>query len=159
MKQSMNTKHQTSHRSHRAARGFTLVEMLLVLVILSTLAAIVYPNLTRHGLRARRIAARTQIKAFRTALASFEMDNDAFPQGQNGLRYLVQRPLDAKNWRGPYMDGGIPKDPWGHDYIYECPGKHDVQGYDIVCMAQDGQLGTADDIASWQEDNESEAKQ
>ena len=133
--------------------GFTLVEMLIVLVILSTLAAIVYPSYTDKGLRARRISARTQLKIFKTALAAFEMDNDHFPPGRNGLQDLIQRPRDAANWRGPYLDGGVPKDPWGHDYLYDCPGKHN-QPYDIICSAQDGLQGTDDDITTWQQDNQ-----
>jgi general secretion pathway protein G len=133
--------------------GFTLVEMLIVLVILSTLAAIVYPSYINKGLRARRTAAMTQIKVLKTALAAFEMDNDHFPQGHNGLQELVQRPRDAQNWRGPYLDGNVPKDPWGHDYLYECPGKHN-QPYDIICLAQDGLQGTDDDITTWQQENQ-----
>lgn len=128
--------------------GFTLVEMLLVLVILSVLAAIIYPNMTNQSSRARRTAAKAQLKAFKTALASFEMDNDHFPQGANGLLALVQRPHDANNWRGPYLDGGIPQDPWGHAYVYQCPGKNGP--YDIISTGPDGVLGTDDDIASWQ---------
>jgi general secretion pathway protein G len=133
--------------------GFTLVELLLVLVILGTLAAIVYPNLSKHGLRARITATRAQIKVFRTALSSFEMDNDHYPQGRNGLLELVQRPHEAKNWRGPYLEGSIPKDRWGNDFIYECPGKHNPDGYDIISMGPDGLLNTDDDITSWQPEN------
>lgn len=138
----------------RFRSGFTLVEMLLVLVILSTLAAIVYPNLAKNGLRARITATKTQIQVFRAALASVEMDNDHYPQGRNGLLYLVQRPNDAKNWRGPYLDKPIiPKDRWGNDFIYECPGKHSPDSYDLISMGPDGIAGTEDDITSWQPDN------
>jgi general secretion pathway protein G len=139
--------------AHRDKRGFTLVELLLVLVILSTLAAIVYPNLAKHGLRARITATRTQIEVFRTALAQFEMENDRYPQGRNGLLELVQRPHDAKNWHGPYLEKGfIPKDRWGHEFIYECPGKHNPESYDLFSMGPDGIAGTPDDITSWEPD-------
>ena len=134
----------------RSTQGFTLVEMLLVLVILSTLAAIVYPNMAKHGLRARITATKEQIQVFRMALASFEMDNDHFPKGRNGLAELVQRPHDAKNWRGPYLDKGIPKDPWGNDYIYNSPGSHSPETYDLFSLGPDGIAGTDDDITSWQ---------
>lgn len=154
MKSSLNTKHPLSHQINRA---FTLVEMLLVLVILSTLAAIVYPSLAKHGVRARITATKTQIGVFRTGLAAFEMDNDHYPQGRNGLLELVQRPRDAKNWRGPYLEGPIPQDRWGHDFIYECPGKHNPEGYDIASMGPDGILGTQDDITSWLPENQSQA--
>ena len=74
--------------------------MLLVLVILSTLAAIIYPSVSKHGLRARITATKTQMEGLRTALSQFEMDNDHYPPGRNGLLELVQRPRDAKNWHG-----------------------------------------------------------
>jgi general secretion pathway protein G len=130
-------------------RGFTLVEMLLVLVILSTLAAIVYPNMGSHPREARVTAAQLQIKNFGTALSAFEIDNDRFPKGRDGLLELVQRPSDARNWRAPYLES-IPKDPWGNEYIYTCPGKHNVATYDIASMGPDGVLGTEDDITNWQ---------
>jgi general secretion pathway protein G len=133
--------------------GFTLVEMLLVLLILSTLAAIIYPSLKDHGRRARFTQAKVQIRTFRTALASFEMDNDHYPQGRDGLLELMQRPRDARNWHGPYLEGAIPKDPWHNDYLYECPGKHTPESYDITSLGPDGTLGTEDDIGSWQTDN------
>jgi general secretion pathway protein G len=132
-----------------ANHGFTLVEMLLVLVILSTLAAIVYPNISKHALRGRITATKTQLEVFRTSLAQFEMDNDHFPSGPNGLSELVQRPRDAKNWRGPYLEKGIPKDPWGHDYIYVCPGNHSPAVYDLSSMGPDGVHGTEDEITNW----------
>jgi general secretion pathway protein G len=147
MKLTRNPTHSIHGRSPSA---FTLVEMLLVLVILSTLAAIVYPNVTKQSTRARIAATKTQIAAFRAALAAFEIDNGHFPQGRNGLLELVQRPREAQNWRGPYLDGGIPKDRWGHEFLYECPGKHNPETYDIVSMGPDGALGTEDDIATWQ---------
>ena len=133
-------------------RAFTLVEMLLVIVILATLAALVYPNLAKRGLQARIVAARAKITIFRTALASFEMDNDRYPQTRPGLLELVQRPRDAKTWRGPYLETGIPKDPWKNEYLYECPGRHHPESYDIICAGPDGIAGTDDDITSWEPD-------
>jgi len=135
--------------------AFTLVEMLLVLVIVGVLAAIVYPNLAHQGVRARITAARTQIKVFKTALTSFEMDNGHFPPGREGLAQLVQKPRDANTWCGPYLDGSLPKDPWGHDYFYDCPGKHSPPTYDISSMGPDGIAGNEDDVTSWQPDTAS----
>src|ERR1039458_6513209 len=89
---------------NQIVRGFTLVEMLLVLVILSTLAAIIYPRLADHARRAHIIATHLQLDTFRTALSSFEIDNDRYPQDRNGLQELVQRPSDARNWHGPYLE-------------------------------------------------------
>ncbi len=136
--------------NRRAARGFTLVEMLLVLVILGVLAAIVYPKVAGRGEDARRTAAQSQIAAFKTALDSYEIDNGHYPQGRNGLQDLVARPRDAQNWKGPYLDN-IPKDPWGNDYVYEYPGKHNQGSYDIMSMGLDGQPNTADDVVNWQQ--------
>lgn len=134
--------------------AFTLVEMLLVLVILATLGAIVYPNLAKHGLRARIAATKEQMQVLGTALSSFEMDNDHYPRGRNGLLELVQRPQEARNWRGPYLaKSRIPRDAWGHDFLYECPGKHSPDSYDLSSLGPDGIAGTEDDLGSWQSDN------
>ena len=150
----MNHPKGDHHVNLRADQGFTLVEMLLVLVILSTFAAIIYPNMAKHGLRARLTATKTQMQVLRTALSQFEMNNDHYPQGRNCLLELVQRPRDAKNWRGPYLEKKVvPKDAWGHDFIYDCPGKHSPESYDIVSLGPDGIDGTEDDIANWQPDN------
>jgi general secretion pathway protein G len=123
--------------------------MLLVLVILGVLAGIVYPKVTGTGERARVNATRTQIASFKTALDMFEVDNGYYPRGSGGLQDLMQRPRDAQNWHGPYLES-IPKDPWGHDYVYDCPGKHNANSYDIFSLGPDGQANTQDDIANWE---------
>jgi len=130
-------------------RGFTLVEMLLVLVILGVLASIVYPRVAGTGERARITSTKTQIAAFKTALNLFEVDNGYYPKGRNGLLDLVQKPRDAANWHGPYLES-IPKDPWGNEYVYECPGKHNPNSYDIMSMGPDGRVGGDDDIGNWE---------
>ena len=150
----MNQLRGDHHLDPRAGRGFTLVEMLLVLVILSTLAAIIYPSMSKHALRARITTTKTQMQLLHSALSQFEMDNDRYPPGRNGLLELVQRPRDARNWHGPYLEKKvIPKDAWGRDFIYECPGKHSPESYDILSLGPDGLEGTEDDIGSWQPDN------
>lgn len=90
-------------------------------------------------------AANTQIINFKTALEAFKVDNGYYPTNKNALYDLLQQPLGATNWHGPYLDT-IPKDPWGHDYIYECPGKHNTNSFDLISSGPDGRLGTDDDI-------------
>lgn len=144
--------HQNNHswRGRSARRAFTLVELLLVLVILATLAAIVVPKFSGRTEQARVTAAQTQISNFGVALDSFEIDNGYYPKGKNGLQDLLTQPKDANSWKGPYVKGEIPKDPWGNDYIYECPGKHNDKSYDLMSMGPDGRTGGDDDISNWQ---------
>ena len=132
-------------------RAFTLVEMLLVLVILGTLAAIVVPKFAGRREQADKTAAHTQIRNFETALDAFEVDNGYYPKSGDGLLDLVEEPNDAKNWRGPYLRE-IPLDPWENEYIYEYPGKRNVKGYDLMSMGPDKRTGGGDDISNWKED-------
>jgi len=141
-----------NHRTRpHQRRAFTLIELLLVLVILGILAAIVVPKFSGRTEQARVTAAQSQISTFGTALDAFEVDNGYFPKGKNGLSDLVQQPRDAQNWKGPYLKSDIPLDPWTHAYIYECPGKHNPTGYDLMSMGPDGRAGSDDDITNWQQ--------
>jgi general secretion pathway protein G len=135
------------YKTRRA--GFTLIELLLVLVILGVLAAIVVPKFSGRTEQARHTAAVSQISTFGTALDSYEVDMGSYPQGKNGLTSLLQQPREGTGWRGPYLQKEIPLDPWGHPYIYECPGKHNTAGYDLSSMGPDGRAGTDDDITNW----------
>ena len=142
--------HSRIHLSRQHA--FTLVELLLVLVILGVLAAIVVPKFAGRTEQARQTAAQSQIATFSTALDAYEVDTGSYPKGKNGLNALIQAPSDAQNWKGPYMksESGIPSDPWGHPYTYECPGKHNPNSYDILSQGADGRAGTEDDVSNWQ---------
>ena len=128
-----NAKRGRGSRLFGRASAFTLVEMLLVLVILATLAAIVYPKVMNRSEQARITSAQTQIANFKTALDAFEVANGFYPKGGNGLTALVQKPQEATAWHGPYMDS-IPVDPWGNAYTYECPGKHNPSSYDVSSL-------------------------
>ena len=144
----MKTNQQKNQRQ-RTHSAFTLIELLLVLVILGILAAIVVPKFSGRTEQARVTAAQSQIATFGTALDAFEVDNGFYPKGKSGLSDLIQQPRDAQNWRGPYLKSEIPLDPWGNAYIYECPGKHNPSGYDVMSMGPDGRVGGDDDIANW----------
>jgi len=133
-------------------RGFTLVEMLLVLVILATLAAVVVPKFAGRSKQAKVTAAKSQISNLEIAIDTFEIDMGYYPKAGNDLRDLVEVPnsSNVQDWQGPYLKKGIPPDPWGNDYVYNYPGKMNVGSYDISSGGPDMKTGTEDDITNWQ---------
>jgi general secretion pathway protein G len=135
---------------HRRQAGFTLVELLLVMMILVALAAVVIPKFRGRSEQAKETQAIMQISSFETVLDAFEVDNGYYPEGEEGLWDLVEQPEDADNWRGPYLDE-VPLDPWSEEYIYEYPGKYNESGYDLVSMGPDRREGTEDDVTNWSE--------
>lgn len=145
----MKTLVPQSARLTRRRSGFTLIELLLVLVILGILAGIVVPKFSGRTEQARNTAAQTQIATFSTALEAFELDTGHYPKGKSGLQDLLVQPRDAQNWKGPYLKNEIPKDPWGGDYIYEFPGKHN-NDYDLISTGPDQRAGTDDDVTNFQ---------
>jgi general secretion pathway protein G len=147
MKMNMTTKTATARRLSGRQQGFTLVELLLVLVILGILAAIVIPKFAGRTKQAQIAATQTQISTFKTALDAFEVDNGYYPKGKNGLQDLIVQPRDAQNWRGPYLQTDrIPVDPWQNEYVYECPGRHNPASYDLSSMGPPGEDMV---IANW----------
>ncbi len=142
-----NMKNLTTPKLHRH-QGFTLVEMLLVLVILATLAAIVIPKFAGRSQQAKVTAAQSQLTSLEMALDAFEVDNGYYPKS-GALNELIDQPANAANWKGPYLKKGIPLDPWGNAYTYEYPGKHSPNGYDLLSPGPDGRPGTDDDINNW----------
>ncbi len=95
-------------------------------------------------------ASKTRLATLRTALDAFDVDVGHFPIGKAGLLDLLRQPPGETNWRGPYLDSdGVPKDPWNNDFIYDCPGSHNTNSFDLISCGPDGLPGTRDDIANW----------
>jgi len=133
--------------------GFTLIELMLVVIIIGVLAAMVVPRLAGRSEQAREAAARADIEAsIATALDLYELDNGQYPTTEQGLGALRAKPSSApipENWRGPYLKKE-PKDPWGKPYYYKFPGEHNIGGYDLASWGKDGAEGGGDDIVNWE---------
>jgi general secretion pathway protein G len=127
----------------RNNRGFTLMEIMLVVIIIGILAAIVLPNLRGRSDEARQNAALAQIKNIGVALDLFELDMGDYP---DKLDDLVKKPASGKNWKGPYLKNmnSVPKDPWGGKYQYQVDKEN--SGYSLLSGGKDGRPNTADDI-------------
>jgi general secretion pathway protein G len=144
------------HRAERSKcrqRGFTLIEIMVVVVIIGLLAAVIVPNLMGNVDQARVSKARQDIQSIETALTMFRLDNSKYPTTDQGLRALVQQPTDPsiRNWRpGGYVKKAS-RDPWGNDYQYVFPGTHGTE-YDLFSLGADGQPGGEGldaDIGNW----------
>jgi general secretion pathway protein G len=132
-------------QKRKLSRAFTLVEMLLVITIIGIMAALVIPKMVGRSEQARQTAVRADLSSIKTALDAFEVDNGYYPKS---LQDLLQLPRDAKNWHGPYLEK-TPQDPWGNNYVYDYPGKHNAGAYDLLSIGPDSKEGTDDDIGNW----------
>ncbi len=131
-------------------RGFTLVELLVVMIIIGLLAALVGPRIFPKLGKGKQSAAKAQIELFGQALDQFRLDVGRYPSTQEGLNALVTNP-GVDNWDGPYLKKGLPNDPWGKPYNYQSPGTHG--DYDILSYGRDGSPGgdgEDKDMASWE---------
>ena len=137
--------------ARQGERGFTLVEMLVVITIIALIMALVGPRVLNYLTESKVKTAKIQIQSFATALDLFYLDAGRYPTSAEGLAALVQRGGSIGGWNGPYLKGAnVPNDPWGKPYVYRSPGEHGA--YDLVSYGSDGQeggTGTAADITSW----------
>lgn len=127
------------------ARGFTLVELVVVMSIIALLAGAVLVQVTNRVKHGRRTRALQDITAFSTALDLYAADNGNPPTTEQGLSALISKPSSSpvpNNWSGPYIKKrSVPVDPWSHEYVYRFPGEENPDGYDLICYAADGQPG------------------
>jgi len=131
-------------------RGFTLLELLVVMVIIGLLAGYVGPKFFGQIGKSEVKAARAQIDALQKALDQYRIDVGHYPSTEQGLAALNARPGDEPKWAGPYLAKSVPKDPWGHDYQYRAPGEHG--DYDLLSFGRDGRPGGEGedaDLVSW----------
>jgi general secretion pathway protein G len=144
-------KTMNSQKRRRGDAGVTLIEMLVVVSIIALFAALVAPSMFQQGDKARVVAARVQINNFEQALTQYKLSTGMFPTTEQGLEALRTKPANLNQWEGPYLKKEIPKDPWGHDYLYKYPGEHGDEP-DIISYGLDGQPGGDGlnaDVVSW----------
>ncbi len=139
------------NRHSHPERGFTLLELLVVLVVLGLLAGIVAPRYFNQLGKSEAKVARAQIEGLVKALDIYRLEVGHYPSSEEGLQALISSPGDNPRWDGPYLQKGVPMDPWGRQYLYRSPGENG--DYDLLSMGKDGQLGGDHEnaeITSWQ---------
>ncbi len=139
--------------SSRRVTGFTLIELMVVIVILGLLAGLVGPRVMNALSKANTETAKQQVQRLSATLDMFRLDVGRYPTTQEGLSALVQKPGSANRWNGPYLDkGNVPKDPWGRDYKYRSPGEGG-RSFDLFSLGADdapGGDGENTDVNSWE---------
>lgn len=145
-----NWSRSTLRQSRKTAHGFTLLELLVVIVIIGMLAGLVAPRYFDQLAKSNTKIARAQIDSLEKALDQYRLDVGTYPTTEMGLTSLNARPQNLEKWAGPYLKKGVPPDPWGASYSYKSPGEHGE--YDLLSLGSDGQpggTGEAADITSW----------
>nr|WP_324254447.1 type II secretion system major pseudopilin GspG [Ewingella americana] len=147
----MKSIEKMEHRACEKQRGFTLLEIMVVIVILGVLASLVIPSLMGNKDRADRQKAVSDLVTLENALDMYKLDNSRYPTTDQGLKALVSQPTIAplpRNYRSDGYIRRLPQDPWGKDYILVSPGQHGA--FDLISSGPDTELGTEDDINNWQ---------
>ncbi len=147
----MKTQLHSIHQRHQIkAAGFTLLELLVVMVIIGLLAGYVGPKYFAQVGKSQIKAARAQIDALEKSLDQYRLDTGHYPVAEQGLAALITRPANEPKWDGPYLAKRVPVDPWGNAYVYRVPGEHG--DFDLMSLGKDGQPGGSDeaaDIVNW----------
>jgi len=133
-----------SFGDRRRRRGFTLIELIVVIIVLGLLAGLVAPQIFGRVSEAKSATARTQIELLSAALDSYRLDNGSYPTTEQGLAALRDKPTSGTapaSWRGPYLRKDIPLDPWGRAYVYTFPGVRNKNGFDLLSFGRDGKPG------------------
>jgi general secretion pathway protein G len=133
-------------RSPRRGRrpGFTLLELIVVIIVLGLLAGLVAPQIFGRVSEAKTTTARTQLELIGVALDNYRLDNGSYPTTEQGLQALREKPTRAPvplNWRGPYLRKDVPQDPWDRPYLFAAPGQRNPTGYDLSSLGRDGKPG------------------
>jgi general secretion pathway protein G len=128
----------------RRRSGFTLLELVVVIIVLGLLAGIVAPQIIGRLSEAKSTTAKTQLELLSVALDGYRLDNGSYPTTDQGLAALRERPTRAPvpaNWRGPYLRKAVPVDPWGRPYVYRAPGERNPSTFDLESLGRDGKPG------------------
>ncbi len=148
------------HTTRRARAGFTLMELMLVMAILVILVGLVAPRFMGAQKGANISAAKNQVGLFKSSLDMYQLHMNTYPSTEQGLVAVVEEPSELESpdrWQGPYLDDGLPVDPWGHAYQYEYPPSRNTRDFpDIWSFGPDGEDGTDDDIGNWPDEEDSE---
>jgi len=133
------------HGLHRKQQGFTLLELLVVIVIIGLLAGYVAPRYFAQVGKSEIQVARAQIESLEKALDQYRLDTGRYPSAELGLKALVERPQNEPKWNGPYLRKAVPNDPWGKPFVYKIPGEK--SDFDLVSLGKDGAPGGTGDNA------------
>lgn len=139
----------------RRRPGFTLIEILVVIVVIAILATLVAPNVFQHVGAAKSATAKSQIEMLTTTLDAYRLSTGSYPSSEQGLQALFERPsIDPPaSWNGPYLRKAVPLDPWNNAYVYVYPGQQNPNGFDLYSLGADGLPGGEGenaDVVSWQ---------